>query len=132
MTIRLDSRRGIGENKMKRMGGALVIVLLFLTGCGVTIKQSSRGMLPVIPEVARPTLVGLTEDEAAKAKQIDQGLLDKVNENFKRMHMYSVQLETGVKKYNEYAEKNNELVREENGLPDLSKEEKSTVEKKEK
>lgn len=117
---------------MKRMGGALVIVLLFLTGCGVTIKQSSRGMLPVIPEVSRPTLVGLTEDEAAKAKQIDQGLLDKVNENFKRMHMYSVQLETGVKKYNEYAEKNNELVREENGLPDLSKEEKVTVEKKEK
>lgn len=101
---------------MKRF---LVIGLLLLcSGCGITIKQSSRGMLPVIPDQPRPTMVGLTEEEVAKAKQIDQDLLDKVNENFKRMHMYSVQLEAGIKQYNEYATKNNALVREENGLPD--------------
>lgn len=118
---------------MKRLGGVLVVALLLLSsGCGVTIKQSSRGMLPVIPDQPRPVMMGLTEEDAAKAKQIDQGLLDKVNENFKRMHLYSVQLETGITKYNEYAEKNNELVRKENGLPDLSKEETPTVEKKEK
>jgi hypothetical protein len=118
---------------MKRLGGVLVVALLLLSsGCGVTIKQSSRGMLPVIPDQPRPIMAGLTEEEVAKAKQIDQGLLDKVNENFKRMHLYSVQLETGITKYNEYAEKNNELVRIENGLPDLSKEEKPKVENKEK
>lgn len=118
---------------MKRLGGVLTVALLLLiSGCGVTIKQSSRGMLPVIPDQPRPVMVGLTEEETAKAKQIDQGLLDKVNENFKRMHLYSVQLETGITKYNEYAEKNNELLRKENGLPDLSKEETPKVEKKEK
>jgi hypothetical protein len=114
------------------MGGVLVIGLLFLTGCGVTIKQVSRGMVPVIPEVSRPTLLGLTEDEVQKAKQVDQGLLDKVNENFKRMHLYSVELETGIKLYNQYAKQNNTLVRQENGLPDLSQEAKPEVEKKEK
>lgn len=101
---------------MKRF---LVIGLLLLcSGCGITIKQSSRGMLPVIPDQPRPTMVGLTEEDAVKAKQIDQDLLDKVNENFKRMHLYALQLETGIKQYNEYATKNNALVREENGLPD--------------
>jgi len=118
---------------MRRLGGVFLIALMLVgTGCGITVKQSSRGMLPVIPDQPRPVMVGLTEEETAKAKQIDQGLLDKVNENFKRMHLYSVQLETGITKYNEYAEKNNELVRKENGLPDLSKEETPKVEKKEK
>jgi len=118
---------------MRRLGGVLAVALLLLSaGCGITVKQSSRGMLPVIPEQPRPVLLGLTEEEAAKAKHVDQGLLDKVNENFKRIHEYSAKLETGVSKYNEYAEKNNELVRKENGLPDLSKEEKPKVENKEK
>ena len=111
----------------------VVGLLLLCSGCGVTIKQSSRGMLPVIPDQPRPTLAGLTEEEAAKVKQIDQALLDKVNENFKRVHMYSVQLEAGIRQYNDYAMKNNALVREENGLPDPLKkaEDKPNKEKEE-
>lgn len=105
---------------MRRLRGVLAITLLMLgSGCGITIKQSSRGLLPVIPAQPRPTLVGLTAEEQLKVKQVDQKVLDTINENFKQVHMYAVQLETGIKQYNEYAEKNNELVRKENGLPDV-------------
>jgi len=107
---------------MKRIVAVLCACLLF-SGCsGVTIKAGNRGMLPVIPRLDRPTLVEIDKSEQEAARNLPPVLLEKINENTKRIHGYAMKLEDAVRRYNAYAEQNNALVRAEMGMPAIAPE----------
>jgi hypothetical protein len=72
--------------------------------------------LPELPVPTRPQLVEVTAEEAAK---MPADVREKLIGNITKMHRYTEQLEVGVKRYNTYAEVNNEMVRKELGIPSL-------------
>ena len=99
---------------MKRL---LLVSMLLLSGCGLHVKHGGRGFMPVLPKPARPRLTGLTEDEKVAVKKMPQAVVNKTSQNFQQLHLYVAQLEAAIKLYNEYAETNNALVRQDLGLP---------------
>jgi len=103
---------------MKRI--MLIGILFLFTGCGgdVAVRNGGRGFVPKIPLPHKITLAEFDKIEQAWiVGKAPKAIVNKIQGNVGKLHLRVRQLEASIEKYNNYAEINNALVRQELGLP---------------
>jgi len=102
---------------MKKIG--IAILLLCLSGCSmvrVEATRSARGYCPVIPVEKKPVLLVLTPEQKAKLKEIDPDVMSVLTGNSRTLLKDSLKLRDAVRRYNIWAEIENERTRKALGL----------------